>query len=211
MTLSNSKKQYTILCIEDEADIRMEIMNELERSGFHVLSASGGEEALTILISSKPDLILCDVLMPGFGGLELFQRIRKGLPHLISTPFMFLSALANRSHVLEGLKLGADDYLTKPIDFEILETKIIGTLDRVDRTKRVAHSVTNNGLVKLTKRECQVLVEFAHGHTNIEVAEILGLSEHTIGDHAKAIFKKLQVTSRAHAVLEGIAMGLIKT
>ncbi|MCR5944358.1 response regulator transcription factor [Ochrobactrum oryzae] len=218
MKKSNICEQKTVLCIEDEADIRKELVFGLSKFGFKVMSAGSGEEALSLLSVERPDLILCDVLMPCFGGLELLKRIRATMPHLNSTPFLFLSALTDRSHILQGLKLGADDYLTKPIDFDLLETKITRKMELVERSKNTPASAdsdsvvsppTNETKAKLTKRELQVLSEFAKGHTNGQVARILGLSEYTIGDHSKSILKKLNAASRTQAVHEAIAQGLV--
>ncbi|WLF99722.1 MULTISPECIES: response regulator transcription factor [Brucella] len=219
MNKSNMCGQRTVFCIEDEADIRKELVFGLSKFGFKVMSARSGEEALSLLGAERPDLILCDVLMPGFGGLELLKRIRSTMPHLSSTPFILLSALADRSHILEGLRLGADDYLTKPIDFDLLETKITRKMELVERSRESASALDasdspapapmNETRARLTKRELQVLSEFAKGHTNGQVAQILGLSEHTVGDHSKSILKKLNAASRTHAVHEAIALGLV--
>jgi len=201
--------QYTIFCVEDEVDIRTEIVFALKKFGFNVLSASSGEEALSALRTIHPDLILCDILMPGFGGLELLKRVREQLPQLSSTPFLFLSALGDRTHILEGLKLGADDYLTKPVDFEVLEAKIKRNLNLVERARNAPTRLIAAPSLKLTKREVEVLSEFALGHTNAKVAENLGLSEYTVGDHAKSIFRKLEVTTRTQAVHAAMSYGYI--
>lgn len=201
--------QYTIFCVEDEVDIRTEIVFALKKFGFNVVSASSGEEALSALRTIHPDLILCDILMPGFGGLELLKRVREQLPQLSSTPFLFLSALGDRTHILEGLKLGADDYLTKPVDFEVLEAKIKRNLNLVERARSAPTRLIAPPSLKLTKREVEVLSEFALGHTNAKVAENLGLSEYTVGDHAKSIFRKLEVTTRTQAVHAAMSYGYI--
>ncbi|GLU29713.1 response regulator transcription factor [Brucella sp. NBRC 12950] len=201
--------QYTIFCVEDEADIRAELIFALKKYRFNVLSASSGEEALNSLRTIHPDLILCDILMPGFGGLELLKRVREQLAHLASTPFLFLSALGDRTHILDGLKLGADDYLTKPIDFEVLEAKIMRNLNLVERARNAPKKLVVAPSLKLTKREVEVLSQFALGHTNAKVAENLGLSEYTVGDHAKSIFRKLEVTTRTQAVHAAMSYGYI--
>lgn len=202
--------QYSILCIEDDNDIRTEIIHELTASGFLAIAACDGEQALIYLATSRPDLILCDVLMPGISGLDLYRHLRQEQPQLSSVPFIFLTALSDRTHVLEGLKLGADDYLTKPVDYDILITKIRNILGLLDRSRGEKDKPAMLSKIRLTNREKQVLTKFAHGLTNAEIARALDLSEHTITDYTKAIFKKLEVTSRAHAVLEAIAQGLIE-
>lgn len=206
MVETSGNRQHTVLCIDDEEEILAELVYELSKSGFNALGAANGEEALKLLKTNRPDVILCDIIMPGLSGMELLTRIRQEYPSLSSTPFIFLTALIDRTHVLEGLKLGADDYLTKPVDFEVLGMKISRNLELVKRVR--AYPVSDVSL-KFSKRELQVLTEFAKGRTNAKVADILGLSEHTIGDYAKSIFKKLNVTSRPHAVHEAMVLGLI--
>lgn len=200
----------TILCIEDEADIRIEIGEELEHSGFEVLLAANGNAALDILATETPALIICDIMMPGLSGLDLLRTIRARHPHLDGTPFLFLSALADRSHVLDGLRLGADDYLTKPVDFELLQIKVRSKLGLVNRLRaRPEDSKAAPPDIHFSPREKQVLAELASGHTNMQIAEIVGLSEHTISDYVKSIYKKLQVTSRSQATRIALETGLV--
>ena len=112
-----------ILCIEDEPDIQADIVEELVEAGHQVMTAGNGEDGLAATIERRPDLILCDNLMPCMTGLEFFARLRADHPELNSTPFVILSAHADSTHVAEGLDLGADAYLTKPIDFaKLMET-----------------------------------------------------------------------------------------
>lgn len=200
----------TILCIEDEADIRAEIIYELRQSGFTVAEAGCGEQALVILQKTVPDLVICDILMPDISGLDLFRKIRAEFPLLNAVPFIFLSALADRSHVLEGLKLGADDYLTKPVDFELLETKILLKLDLVARARGETGRTEEGSAVHMTPREMQVLQELARGCKNTEIADKLGLSEFTVGDYIKVIYKKLNVTSRTQAVHAAVRQRLLR-
>ena len=211
------KMADVILCIEDEADIRIEIGEELEHSGFEVLLAANGNAALDILATETPALIICDILMPGLSGLDLLRTIRASHRHLDGTPFLFLSALADRSHVLDGLRLGADDYLTKPVDFELLQIKVrskLGLVNRVrleeGRSDAGQDRGETGGFVHFTPRERQVLVQLVNGNTNMRIAEIVGLSEHTISGYIKSIYKKLNVTSRAQATRVALEAGLVE-
>ncbi len=125
----------TLLCIEDEAFLLEEIAGELRDNGFDVLEAADGDQGLELILAEKPDLVLCDVAMPRMDGRELVARLRNEHPHLADTPFIFLSAYADRTHMLDGLHVGADDYLTKPIDFDVLLSKIRTSLRQVQRMK----------------------------------------------------------------------------
>ncbi|PCI39174.1 MAG: hypothetical protein COB46_09515 [Rhodospirillaceae bacterium] len=113
-----------ILCIEDEADIRMMLAEELEDEGYKVFVAENGREGLTSIQTVKPDIILCDINMPVMGGYDVLKELRSKHPAFADTPFIFLSAFADRKDIISGLELGADDYLTKPIDFEMLLVKV---------------------------------------------------------------------------------------
>lgn len=118
-----------ILCIEDEEDIRFMLVEELEDEGYEVLEAENGEIGLAMIRSNCPDLILCDVNMPVMGGRELLVQLRENHPEYNGIPFIFLSAFADNKDVVSGLELGADDYLTKPIDLDVLLAKVSDALN----------------------------------------------------------------------------------
>ena len=110
----------SIALIEDEADLRDLIREELEFSGFKVQTASNGTEGLDLIRKLKPDLILSDINMPGMNGFQMRKNLQKDNPELAETPFIFLSAFADQSDISDGLVAGADHYITKPIDFDEL-------------------------------------------------------------------------------------------
>lgn len=125
----------TILCIEDEPELREDIVEELEDANYTVLEAGDGEEGLEMILQHSPDLVLCDITMPRMNGLQLLEKVRNNYPLLAEMPFILLSALADRQRVIEGLRQGADAYLTKPIDFEHLLTRIETSLRQMQRIK----------------------------------------------------------------------------
>lgn len=126
----------TILCVEDEPDLRSDIAEELVSAGYHVVEADNGREALEKLKTKRPDLILCDITMPELGGYELMAKVRSERSDLAEVPFIFLTALADRSEVLNGKNAGADDYLVKPVDFDDLLATIKSRLRLVDRVRQ---------------------------------------------------------------------------
>lgn len=111
----------SLLVIEDNIEVRENICEILELSGYKVLSAEHGKEGIEKAIKEKPDLILCDVMMPkldGYGVLKIL-RANKLTNHI---PFIFLTARVNKEDFRKGMGLGADDYITKPFDdTELLE------------------------------------------------------------------------------------------
>ncbi len=128
-------RRPTILCIEDEIDLRTDIAEELAFAGFDVLQAGNGREALLALETARPDLILCDVTMPELDGYAFMAALRADRPDLAETPLIFLTALADRADVLHGKNSGADDYLVKPVDFDDLLATIRARLRLVERVR----------------------------------------------------------------------------
>ena len=131
-----------ILCIEDEAVIRDQIAEELQDEGFEVLEAVDGQDGLEKILEHKPDMVISDISMPRMSGHKLLQKLRGDFPEFAEMPFIFLTANSDRADMLHGFELGADDYLTKPIDFEIMLSKINARLDQVLRMQQKKKSAT---------------------------------------------------------------------
>lgn len=119
----------TLLVVEDNPVLREGLQAILAREGFQVLTASNGQEALDRLKLVSPDLILSDIAMPMMDGYTLFQAVRTR-PEWVTIPFIFLTARGERTEVLTGKNLGAEDYLVKPLTREELLTAINARLNR---------------------------------------------------------------------------------
>lgn len=117
-----------ILCVDDEPELLATLGEELADAGHDVIQAYDGEVGLEKAIQHKPDLIVSDISMPGKDGFQLLQEIRTHHPRLADVPVIFLSALADREAILDGVNKGADDYLTKPVDFDMLHARIAAKL-----------------------------------------------------------------------------------
>lgn len=124
-----------ILCIEDETDLRENIVEELNDAGYETIEAANGQEGLDAILACKPDLVLCDIRMPVMDGHQLLKHVRENLPDLADTPFIFLTALDSRDNVVSGKILGADDYLTKPIDFDLLLATVKARFEQLGRIR----------------------------------------------------------------------------
>ncbi len=114
----------TILVIEDNLDIRENICEILDLAGYTTIDAENGKIGVEKAVEQQPDLILCDIMMPeldGYGVLHILSKREETL----STPFIFLTAKAEKSDVRRGMNLGADDYITKPFD----ESDLLTTVD----------------------------------------------------------------------------------
>lgn len=126
-----STRRGLILCVEDEDELRSDLAEELEDAGYTVVEARNGEQALEQIRVIHPDLILCDINMPSGNGYALLESLQQQFPHMADVPFVFLTALADPREVVEGKKRGADDYLVKPIDFDLLLATIDARLRQV--------------------------------------------------------------------------------
>ncbi|AJW47343.1 MULTISPECIES: response regulator transcription factor [Ralstonia] len=193
-----------ILCIEDDVETAELITEELAEHGYTVITANDGESGLAMLLREAPDLVLCDVGMPGMTGFELLEQLRTLAPRYAEIPFVFLTAMAQRDSELRGRRLGADDYVTKPVDFEILMSIVQTRLARRPRT-HTAHPP-----VQLSEREVEVLAWSARGKTSGEIATILGLSKRTVDFHMDNAREKLGVATRIEAVVRASSSGIIK-
>jgi len=118
-----------ILVIEDEAMIRANLCRMLAIEGYAVIEAADGVTGATIAAREKPDLVLCDVMMPGLDGFEVLRRLRAD-PATAGVPFVFVTASADKHDKRFGLDLGADDYVTKPFDMDHLLQVIARRLAR---------------------------------------------------------------------------------
>lgn len=108
-----------ILIIEDTDSLRTSIAEVLQLEGFEVIQTADGFEGVNLAIEHLPDLILCDILMPGISGYEVLEQIKQH-PPLATVPLVFITALSDRSNVRKGMDMGADDYLVKPFTIEEL-------------------------------------------------------------------------------------------
>ncbi|WP_342332705.1 two-component regulator propeller domain-containing protein [Pedobacter sp. FW305-3-2-15-E-R2A2] len=128
-----SKKQIIVL-VEDNEDFRFYLKDNLS-TYYQVLEASNGKEGWQKILSVHPDLVVSDVTMPVMNGTELCQKIRsdKRTAHL---PVILLTALSNEDHQLVGLETGANDYITKPFNFEILLSRIKNILQQQALAKK---------------------------------------------------------------------------
>src|SRR5580658_6132088 len=122
-----------ILCIEDDRETAALIAEELVDRGYEVILAHDGREGLAAILRTMPDLVLSDVSMPAMSGFELLDSLVALSPRFSRMPFIFLTALTDRDNELKGRQLGADDYVTKPIDFEMLAAIIAARLSGVAR------------------------------------------------------------------------------
>lgn len=160
-----------ILCVEDERDLREDIIEELRSSGHEAIGAGNGREALDTLESVRPDLILCDISMPEMDGYDLLETMRKERMDLGDVPFVFLTALNGRNEVISGKRAGVDDYLVKPIDFDLMLASVESRIAQTQRMRALHRQ--DNGAVQDALRRLADPSQAAVGITT-EVLDLLG-------------------------------------
>jgi DNA-binding NarL/FixJ family response regulator len=202
-----------ILVIEDEPEMLRNLLTVLKMEGYATFKATNGRDGIEIALRERPDVIVCDVMMPDVDGYGVLEAVRKNV-NTLPIPFIFLTARAEKQDVRTGMNLGADDYLTKPVDADDLLTAIETRLTRATERERVAQSQVEFApdfssskpleTLGLTAREAEVLLWVAQGKSNPDISGILGASEGTIKKHLEHIFEKLGIESRNAAALRAI-------
>jgi DNA-binding response OmpR family regulator len=171
--------QSRVLMVEDDAVIREATQLALERHGYDVITAEDGLEAIECFEKSKPDAVLLDIMLPGLDGISVCRRIRE----TSTVPIVMVSARGDALDVVLGLEAGADDYVTKPFDIQVLVARLRAVLRRAvaDPGRRAAApaggvqrfgdleldrealEVRRAGrTVQLTPTELKLLIEFAN-------------------------------------------------
>lgn len=147
-----------ILVIEDTQNVRENICEILESENYEVFAAENGQSGVEMSKSIQPDLVLCDIMMPGMDGYEVLTEMRKEL--VTSTvPFVFLTAKNTRENQRLGMELGADDYITKPFTVEDLLNSVSSRLKRAVEFKEESEKKLNDLTKNLGAPITQVIAE----------------------------------------------------
>ncbi|MFC1959744.1 response regulator [Chloroflexota bacterium] len=130
-------EQATLLVVEDDVHLLQGIRDILEIEGYQVLTAASGLDGLNVLgdLPAPPDLIISDIMMPRMNGYEFFEAVR-ATDDWVEIPFIFLTAKGEKQDVRQGRRLGADDYIVKPMDPEDLLVIVEAKLKRQDQIKQ---------------------------------------------------------------------------
>jgi two-component system KDP operon response regulator KdpE len=186
-----------ILVVDDNPGLRDALELNLEQEGYQVITAGDGQEAIRLVYSEHPDLLVLDIMMPRMNGWQVCQRIRE----MSNMPIIMLTAKAEEADIIKGLKLGADDYLTKPFGVDELLARVHAALRRARSRGSVSEKATcsngylsinldtrrvtvNGQVVKLTPTEYRLLallaanqgqtLEFRHILESVWGAEYVG-------------------------------------
>lgn len=194
----------TVLCIDDESYILNLLVEELSEEGYTVHGASSGHEGFAAILKQTPDLVICDINMPDMSGFEVLEKLKTLDSGFERMPFIFLSAHSDREDILKGRRLGADDYVTKPIDFEMLREIVKA------RLHHVARMPLPRPAQPLTGREIEALTWSARGKSSADIAVLMGVSERTVNFHIANAMQKFGVATRIQAAVKASLAGIIK-
>ena len=214
MSNDTINKKAKILVVDDEEDIIELLKYHLTKHGYDIYTASNGREAIDVAEDILPDLIILDIMMPEMGGLEAF-KILKETDGLEGTIMIFLSARKEEHMQVQGLDLGADDYIVKPIRPTLLQSKIEALLRRNKKSQKQniildCHEfsidmegfcvIKGNQEITLTKKEFNLLTLLAENQSKVVLredimkkvwSEDIIVGDRTIDVHIRMLRKKL--------------------
>jgi CheY-like chemotaxis protein len=167
-------KMSKILVIEDELSVRENILARLEAEGFETLNAENGLNGVALALAQKPDLIICDLMMPELDGYGVLTMLRHN-PETATIPFIFLTAKADRVDLRQGMEMGADDYLTKPFT----RTELLGAIAARLQKQAVVAQQSEKKLQELRRSITEALPQ----EVLIPLSEILGFSRMLIDSY----------------------------
>jgi DNA-binding NarL/FixJ family response regulator len=224
----------TILVVDDDLGTRLSISDYLELSGYSVITANDGQEALAMVEEYQPDLIVTDIVMPRMNGYELVRRVRQK-PNFRLLPVILLTARTKTQERILGYQSGCDLYLPKPFELEELAAAIHNLLERsqiiqseyrlpqkdtsaspaatkvIGTHNSILSHLEGSGLVlSLTIREQEVLELLTHGLSNAEMGSQLHLSPRTVEKYVSSLLRKTDTSNRAELVRFAIKHGLVE-
>jgi CheY-like chemotaxis protein len=187
-----------ILVIDDTHDVRSVVVETLKNFGFATREANDGETGLQLALAQPPDLIICDIRMPGMDGYKTLAAIRDH-PAIASTPFIFLTAAMDRHDFRRGMASGADDYLTKPFAPEELLDAVTTRLARQSELKSEIYKRADKlraDVVHLLTQEMNGPLDGIMGLTTAMIREYSALPPETVLAHARHINDSVTLLTR---------------
>ena len=188
--------------------MRRNITTLLRYHDYEPVAAENGRQGVEAARTEKPDLILCDVMMPELDGYGVLQKLQTD-ESLSRIPFIFLTAKGEKEDLRSGMNLGADDYLTKPVAnahlIQAIETRLRRAEQQAKREFRPDFTSYKPLLeLGLTPRAAEALLWLAQGKTNSDIATILGITESTVKKYVQEMFEKLGVETRGAAAVRAL-------
>ncbi|MFZ5919160.1 MAG: sensor histidine kinase [Chloroflexota bacterium] len=184
----------SILIVEDDVALREGVREILEAANYQVSEASDGQEALDMLDSVKPDLIVSDIMMPQMDGYSFYRHVRQD-DRWLQVPFIFLTARGEKTDILLGKSMGVDDYLTKPFDPEEL---LVAVESKLNRMKQLAET-TRTQLENLSSQLETLSEQLALSNRFATIGELVAEIVHEIKNPLTAITAYAQFVQRRMA------------
>lgn len=231
------KQPIRVMLVDDHKHARQGMREIVSEDGdfLVVAEASSGEEALGLMDGAAPELVLMDISMPGMGGLEAAKAIKGSYPEV---KIVMVTVSDEPAHLFEALKKGAQGYLLKnlnpsawreylrgiacdeaPLNPDLALSILREFASRAGAGSGVKGRTSNDSAADrqadddyredLTPREKEILQEVARGRTNRDIAQELGLSEHTVKNHLKNILQKLHLANRVQLTRYAYERGLV--
>jgi DNA-binding NarL/FixJ family response regulator len=209
-----------ILIADDDPGIRLAIKDYLELSGYSVITAQNGQEALSLLETYHPHLLVSDIKMPRKDGYDLVKQVRQR-PHFRLLPVIFLTERNTTQERILGYQAGCDVYLPKPFAMEELGAVVRNLLERSQMVQsewqfseyKAKHQLSDEvtavaqvfsfpplNTFAFTQREKEVLSLLARGSSNVEIGHHLHLSPRTIEKYVSSLLRKTETNNRAELV-----------
>ena len=211
-----------LVVVDDEPLVRQGLRMVLELDpGLEVVAeGANGSEAVDLARRHRPDLVLVDVRMPGVDGIEATRRICSA-PELRETRVVVLTTFADDDLLVAAVRAGASGYLLKSMEPDAIRASVRAAsegrttlaptlLDRLLAEYAERRPERSPELERLTERETEVLRAVAAGHSNLEIAESLFVSEGTVKTHVAAILRKLDLRDRTQAAVAAYELGLVR-
>ncbi len=218
-----------ILIADDDLGIRLSVSDYLEMAGYSVITADNGQQALDLLETYHPHLLVTDIMMPMMDGYELVKQVRQR-PAFRLLPLILLTERASTEERIRGYQLGCDFYLPKPFDIQELGVMVRNLLERSQivqsewrsRIETItppnqkfssAHSPkfpASDLVFNLTEREQEVLNFLTKGLSNVEIGNQMHLSPRTVEKYVSSLLRKTETSNRAELVRFALEYHLIE-
>ena len=198
--MMQQEKRHSVLVVDDEL-LNIKILSDILKDDYSVVFATGAEEGICRAIESRPDIILLDIMMPGMDGYEVCARLQSDA-RTANIPIIFVTALGSPAQEVKGLDTGAIDYVTKPINGDIVKARIRNHLKykQTVLTSQTPEQQVDHAMESMTERQREIFEWVKKGKTNWEIAKIIGCSEENVKYHMKNILRILGSYNRTQAV-----------
>ena len=197
----NAQDERPKILIVDDEPTNLQILRQVLHEDYRLLFARDGEKAVQLATDELPNLILLDVMMPDMDGYAVCERLQ-AQPQTVGIPVVYVTALGSTAQEVKGLNTGAIDYITKPINGDIVKARVRNHLKfrKAAQAPAVAEEPADARMAQMTERQQEIFRWVREGKTNWEIARIVGCSEENVKYHMKNILRIMGSYNRTQAV-----------